>query len=362
MDHEPDGRGTMRGVVGLLMVLVLCGGLRGQEPGGEVVVGVKEAAPFAFRDGDQWSGIAVELWRDVGSELGVRTRFEPCTLDELFAGVRAGRFDAGIGALTVTAEREESMDFGQPFYESGLGIAAATEGGSGWTAVMDRLVSKEFLALVGGLVALLFLAGFLVWMFERRGNRDQFGGGPSKGLGEGFWWAAVTMTTVGYGDRAPQSVGGRVVALIWMFSSLISISFFTAAIASQLTLSNLRGAVQGPEDLARARVATVASSTSSRWLDRRGLSSVRHPDLAAALDALERGDADAVVYDAPLLRFAIRREHAATVTVLPHRLERQAYAFVFPENSTMRERVNRVTLKRGESESWTQLVRRYLGE
>ena len=38
-----------------------------------------------------------------------------------------------------------------------------------------------------------------------------------------FWWAAVTMTTVGYGDKTPVTTGGRIVGLVWMFTSVIVI-------------------------------------------------------------------------------------------------------------------------------------------
>jgi CubicO group peptidase (beta-lactamase class C family) len=47
------------------------------------------------------------------------------------------------------------------------------------------------------------------------------------GIGIGIWWATVTMTTVGYGDKAPMTPGGRIVGLIWMFVGVITISGFT---------------------------------------------------------------------------------------------------------------------------------------
>ncbi|WP_320044731.1 ion channel [uncultured Desulfobacter sp.] len=74
----------------------------------------------------------------------------------------------------------------------------------------------DFLEVIFTLFMLLLLVGFLIWFFEKDKNREQFGGSPFSGIGSGFWWSAVTMTTVGYGDKAPRTVAGRFVGLIWM--------------------------------------------------------------------------------------------------------------------------------------------------
>jgi len=50
----------------------------------------------------------------------------------------------------------------------------------------------------------------------------------------------VTMTTVGYGDKSPKTLGGRMVALVWMIFSIIFIASFTANITTSLTLSELK--------------------------------------------------------------------------------------------------------------------------
>jgi len=57
------------------------------------------------------------------------------------------------------------------------------------------------------------------------------------------------MTTVGYGDKAPVTLAGRVVGLLWMPASIILISGFTAAIASALTVGQLDHSISGLDDL-----------------------------------------------------------------------------------------------------------------
>jgi len=47
------------------------------------------------------------------------------------------------------------------------------------------------------------------------------------------------MTTVGYGDKSPITAAGRLVALVWMFSSIIIISLITGAFATAMTVHQL---------------------------------------------------------------------------------------------------------------------------
>ena len=48
----------------------------------------------------------------------------------------------------------------------------------------------------------------------------------------GIWWAVVTVTTVGYGDIAPATAGGRLVAVVLMLSGLGLLSTLSASISA----------------------------------------------------------------------------------------------------------------------------------
>jgi polar amino acid transport system substrate-binding protein len=323
-------------------------------------IGTKEAPPFSFKAEDgSWRGISIDLWRQIASDLHLDYDLEEHDLAGLLDGLRDGSLDAAVAALTMTADRERAFDFSHAFYTSGLGIAAP-RGGSRWRAALLQVFSWQFLQAAAALAIVLLAAGFAVWLFERRRNPQQFGGGAVRGVASGFWWSAVTMTTVGYGDKAPVTTGGRLVALLWMFASIITISGFTAAIASTLTVSRLESSIQGPEDLANVRVATVPGSASAAYLRQHHIRSFDYPDIDAALQAVAAGAVDAVVYDAPILRYDVAGESGDALHVLPFTLERQDYAIGLPAQSALEEPINRTLLAIIQSDGWKRILDTYL--
>ncbi len=342
------------------------------QPTGEpiqlLVVATRHVPPFSVKDDEgNWSGISIDLLREIivqlnedsSQQFGLELR--EMSLKEMLTAVEHNEVDLVAAALTVNFDREQNMDFSHPFHTSGLGIAVVADRRSGWLAVIERIFSLTFLKVVAGLFALLLISGVLIYFFERRSNPEQFGGSFWRGLGAGVWWSIVTLTTVGYGDKAPKTGIGRVIAVLWMLSGILIISAFTAAITSALTVGQLRSRVNGPGDLPRVRVATVSDSTSQTYLQTRHIRHSKYAELADALSALDDGEVDAVVYDAPILRYQVLQDHPS-VSVLPTTFERQDYAIAMPSGSPLREQVNRAVLRVINKRSWDETLADYLGQ
>jgi ABC-type amino acid transport substrate-binding protein len=331
-------------------------------PPHRLLVGTKQAPPFAIKHADgTWSGISIELWQAIADELHLTYTWQEFDLQGLLVAVQQGRVDAAVAALTLTAAREQLFDFSHPFYTTGLGIAVKRDSKGHWWSGLQRLLSWKFLEIIAALVSLLGLVGMIVWLCERTHNPQQFGRGMLRGVGTGIWWAAVTMTTVGYGDKAPVTVIGRLVALVWMFAAIMMISGFTAAITTVLTVHELGQAVRGPEDLPRVRIGAAGGTTSAAYLQERHLPFHPYPEARSGLQALVQGDIDALVYDAPLLRYLALTEFQETVDVLPGTFERQDYGLAFPTGSALREPINRIILEKIHQPAWQNVLIRYLG-
>jgi ABC-type amino acid transport substrate-binding protein len=327
-----------------------------------LVVGTFEAPPFSFKtDEGEWTGIGIELWETILDEMGVTYRYEERTFKGLLDGVTDGSLDAVVTALTLTTEREQIFDFTHSYYNTGLGIAVEAKQGSLWKAVLKRFLSIEFLRVIGALIGALAFVGTLIWLVERKRNAAHFGGGPKQGIADGIWWSVVTMSTVGYGDKAPKSLAGRLIASIWIFSGVILLSTFIATITSSLTVTQLEYAINGPEDLPQVTVGTVRHTTSEIYLQTNRLAYIPYETASAGLQAIADGTVDVLVYDAPLLQYFANKEFKGVIEVLPRYFSSQEYGFALPQGGAMRESINRLLLKRIHEPQWQDILYKYLG-
>ncbi|MEZ5898573.1 MAG: transporter substrate-binding domain-containing protein [Hyphomicrobiaceae bacterium] len=333
-------------------------------PAEKLKVATKVAPPFAMQAEDgRWTGIAVELIESIARDLNrdiVWKRVE--TSEDLVAAVEKQSVDMGVAAVSITAAREAKVDFSYPYYDSGLSIAVVRNRSSGFWDIMKALGSPAFLTTVSMLGLLLLITGAVMWAMERKGNSQQFPKKPIEGIANGFWWSAVTMTTVGYGDKAPVTPLGRAIAVIWMFAALILTAVFTAQLTASLTLEGISGPVSGPRDLPNARVGIVAKSATADYFHQRFIGTRGFEDVAAGLKAVEVGSIDAFVHDEPILRYAALHNFAGRVQLLDQIFEPQSYGIVLPSRSPLREPVNRSLLTILESDRWSTIRRRYLGQ
>jgi len=326
-----------------------------------VVVGVKEAPPFAIREDDgSWSGISVELWKRVAADLRLQYRFaEAPTVQALLEKTKTGQVDVAVAALTVTADRERDLDFVQPFFSSGLGVAVRTEAAISWTPVVRTLTSVGFLQAIIALVGLAIVTGMTVWLLERRTNVDFAGG--SRGLASGVWWSTVAMTQRSSSTAGPKTVPGRIIAVFWMVTSIIALAVFTASVTSVLTMKQLQKAINDGHDLSAVRVGTVAGTTAQDALARMNVAFVAYGRPLDGLNDLKADKLDAFVYDRPLLAWYVRQQHPFALKLLDSMFEPQAYAFAVPTGSTLRKSISIGVLNAIQSEWWTQTRFRYFG-
>lgn len=330
--------------------------------GRTLIVGTYEDPPFSMQDETgRWQGLAIELWHEVADELEVEYELrgvEPPA--SVFEAVAQGRVDLVAAAVPITAGHLDQVEFTMPFLSKVFAIATLPAEPQGLLEEIGLHLSPRLAYTILAILALFAISTLCIWALERRRNPEHFGGRPSRGLGEALWWTAATVTTVGYGDRTPVTLAGRLLAVLVMFAALVLVSFFTGIVASQLTVRQLHGRIQGLSDLSRARVGIMAGTPMEAFLTDRGILYGTFPDIEKALEALVAGRLDAVVAGEPELQYYAERTFTGRISIVPGALDQGFLAFVVPDGSPLRHATNKALVRVLESPAWPLLSAEYL--
>ncbi len=323
---------------------------------GPLRVGVAEHPPFARKEADgSWQGLSVNVWRTASEDLGLAYEFVETDQANLLPGVASGELDV---ALPVIADAEGAVlvDYAFPHYTSTLGIAEARKGMILQT--VTRLFSLDFLRIVLSLSVLLLIVGAIIWVIERRGNEDQFSRKPIRGLGDGFWWAGVTLTTIGYGDKAPASFAGRAVAMVWMLVGLAVSAALTAAVVSAMDVSSA-GSELG--DLRDKSVGVLETDGAGPYLQAKGIETRGFADIESGLDAVKNGDLEAFVHAAPSLRNKVQGLNIG-LNVSSTDEEPQHVTFALTRDAPFSDGLETALVRRTTSPGWWEQVGQWVPE
>ena len=311
----------------------------------ELRVGVSGSPPFVMDKDGELSGISIEIWRDVANRLDQPYKFvvQPNTNASIKA-VADGTVDLAIGPISITPNRlaNPKIDFTQPYFHGYEGLLIPQKP-PGLITRLRPFIGWAALSSVGILVSLLFIFGNLIWLAERRKNTEQFPRQYFHGVGNGMWFGLVTLTTVGYGDRAPLSRSGRTIAGIWMVMSLVAVSSITAGLASAFTLSLAElapSAIRNKGDLRGKKIAVVEGTTSLRWGKLYEIKPVLTKNLNEGIKKLKQGEVEGIIFDAAPLRHYLKENKQSKLKLANFPLAIQTYGFVLPMGSPLRNPLN----------------------
>lgn len=326
-----------------------------------ILVGVAGSKPFVFGADSDTAGIAVDIWNELAERKGFTYRLRYFgSVDEALTQMDEQPMDVVVGPISITSDRIERMSFSQPFYNSSLGILSRADELTLWDKIKP-FFSLQLLWAVLVFIFILAVVGTLLWLTERKAAPDEFPDDPVNGIGNGMWLAIVTMSTVGYGDKAPVTLAGRIVTGAWIVVSIIFATSMVAGIASTLTLSSMGSStITNIEGVDGRKAATVAGSPSEAFLRENGAKVVGVGTLDEAMAQLENGEVDAVVYDRPQLLYHKNISDDDNLYISKAEYYKQGYGFAFPIGSDMVYDVNRTLLELAEDQEIVRIVENYL--
>lgn len=335
------------------------------KPGQTLRMATRIVRPFVFEEDGKLAGFSIELWQNIADELDIKTKFTPySSVKELLKAVKSNKEDGGIAAISITADREKEFDFSHPMLDAGLQIMVRDDSGGGSAGPLQSILalvsSKEFFQLVVIVVILSFIAANIIWLIERRHSdglledRAYF-----PGILKAIWWSAGTLGA--QADEMPKSMLGRMVAIVWMFTGIVFVAYFTATVTAAMTVQQLQGDINGPDDLPGKRVATTVGSTSEKYLKAHNVRVTTVPQIEKAYEALVAHKVDAVVFDAPVLLYYAGHEGSGKVRVVGSLFHKEGYGIVFQAGGPYRKPVNNALLELKENGTYDKLYDKWFG-
>ena len=313
-------------------------------------VGVSGSAPFVIQNDGDRSGISINIWRKIAEENNLSYRLiQQPTPREGIRALNEGEIDLLVGPISITADRLNlpGVDFTQPYFIGKEGILLQLKPASllsrlqvflGWAVLSSILI----------LTTVLLVVGSLIWLAERRTNSEQFPAKPLPGIANGMWFALVTLTTVGYGDKAPITRIGRSLTSVWMVTSLIAVSSLTASLASAFTLflsGNTSNSITDPAQLSGQRAAVLEGTSGEELAQDKNMRVVPSQSLGEAIEKVLTNQAEVVIFDRPAIRYHLKNNPELAVQLAPFTLAEQTYGFAFRTGDPLRTPLNLSILK-----------------
>jgi polar amino acid transport system substrate-binding protein len=318
----------------------------------ELRVATRVLPPLVVEQGGTLTGFSIDLWTKIAERMQVKMSYQIAPdVRALLEEVQSGRADIGVAAISITAARETTFDFSHSILSAGLQIMVRGRGqekgqDSGANPLFDLLgllFSKAILVWIGIAFLLVLLPAHLVWLLERR-HPD--GIVPTSkyfpGIFYAMYWAAGTLAT--QADQMPRQWLARIVSVFWMFTAVVFVAFYTAQLAATLTVQQIQGGISGPDDLPGRRVATTRGSTAAAYLRELRVNVVEVGRIEEAYQALLNKEADAVVFDAPVLLYYAANEGRGRVHMVGEPFRKEDYGIAFQQGSPLRKPVNSALL------------------
>lgn len=361
------GKRRLGALFSIFLILLVCvaPGASAQPTGEPVSIAVSVCPPFVMEENGEFTGLSIFLLDEMALELDFEYVATAYTLKEMLEKVASGEVRAGATCLSITRDREESMDFTHSYYETHTAIAIRKRG---YLDAIESLFSNtRILSGLGIIAAAAAAIGLFFYLLEHKINPRLYSLESRTGkVMEAFIVGLLFVTRGPIRFYEFKTSAARVVAAILAIGSTFLIAGITALLASAFTVEHFRSQIDNLQDLAQARVAALEASQSSQFLHNQGISHQTFSELPGMIAALDRGDLDAVVSDAAFLKYAIRAGKAEgryeSLAVLPYEYERQNYGFAVGENSRYVEEINLALLTIRKSREWKDEVARYFGD
>jgi len=173
--------------------------------------------------------------------------------------------DIGIEGISVT-KSQESIFQSSISYRTSVLRAFTTVDDKQTTAFQEIWIifkNPKFLQYLLLLIIFCIPAASLIWLFEHKKNPETYHRNYLMGVGAGYYWSWITLSTVGYGDKAPKTMAGQSFTIFFIIVGIVLVNLLTGAISAIITVNSLTTPPSTLLDLGNTNVTAFKGSNSA---------------------------------------------------------------------------------------------------
>lgn len=326
-------------------------------------VAVCDSPPYAYEETTgKWSGLTVDLWEQIAKKLGYNYEYIKLTPNEIVDALHNGKCDLCIAEMAPTIGGRNLIDFTNPYLASHLLVAlrnfVITQE---IVAFSSSLKNNGFLEIFSLMLLGLFIFSLLLWLAERKNNKNHFNDLIPHGIGSAFWFGAVTMTTNGYGDKVPVTFLGRSITFIWMLAGMIFIALLTGTVISSLTTAAEHTSIRHIEDLAHYKTGAFPGSYAARTLKLKGIPTHKFENAKEGLDAVCSKKIDAFIADSISLQYLVSHYYSGRLQLASIPSGTIYRSIGLRPNLPQKREINNALLEITSPPEWNDRIQQWVG-
>ena len=249
-------------------------------------VGVTNYPPFAIINGNSYSGIVVDVWRNIARNLNLKYKFVElgANIDENVKALKNKKIDILAGPATMSYQRTVLVAFTRPYAINHIGFLVPIKHQS--LSTLLKTLLKDIISLtVLFAIILIFTYTNLAWYFERKHipNMPQT---YFAGIGHLFWATILGSKII----SLPKTYGGRFIQFLWVSGSTAILSVIYATVITAIHSSYNASA---PLDPGHDKIAAREGGVGNLYAKQEGFITIPVPHREAGVALVLNGKAQA---------------------------------------------------------------------
>src|SRR3990167_7492443 len=328
--------GFMRFLFAIVLLCLMGSGSYGERPLKVVAI---EQPPFVENDGTIYRGLAIDFWNEIAQGIKEPFEFVPCSSAnscDPYDKLEKGEVDVLVGALSITMDHYEKVDFSFPFFIDKV-IAITAPGYFHNFFLFFKMFILSAGAIIGLLILLFALYLHLLWYYEKKYIKDL-----PKPYKEGVLYLFWMHILKGSYFEIPKTMQGKL--LILFHKTVFFFIFITlnATLFSFLTVTLVSYAspIQSTSDLETGKVGGITKTKPLKIGLSLGFHMVPFPSLDEAVAALEKGEVKAVLEDFAVAETYLKQKNKVNLVTAPFDLDRDFYSFAVRRGNHLLIKIN----------------------